>query len=178
VESAEPNGPTLAAASSPAEMVLLDRFVVQYLVDYDAYKACIRIGYMPAYAKEYSVRFMNQPYVLNKVKEVETTPETEYDEVLQKKKIVSALWREANNQGAGSSQSARVAALSKLSAFYGMDAPTRSQSELTGKDGQPLGQGVFVIPGLVSAEDWAAQAEKQQAELVRPPVGKPELKLA
>ena len=120
---------------------------------------------------------MNEPYVLNKIRESETQPEDEYDEVIQKKKIVSALWREANNQGAGSSQSARVAALSKLSAFYGMDAPTRSQSELTGKDGQPLGQGVFVVPGLVTAEEWAKQAEAQQAALVKPDLTPGQLKV-
>jgi hypothetical protein len=161
-----------------SEMVLRDRFVKEYLQDYDAFRAAIRIGYTVPYAKEFSIRFMNEPYVLNKLRELETQPEDDYDEISQKKKIVSALWREANNQGSGSSQSARVAALSKLSAFYGMDAPSRSQAELTGKDGQPLGQGVFVVPGLVTAEEWAAQAEKQQQELVRPTVVTPNLKLA
>jgi hypothetical protein len=175
------NGPTTELTPehfTDAEMALRDRFVKEYCVDYDQYRAAIRLGYAPAYAKEYSIRFMNESYVLNKIKEQETQPEDEYDEVIQKKKIVSALWREANNQGAGSSQSARVAALSKLSAFYGMDAPTRSQSELTGKDGKPLGEGVFVVPGLVTAEAWAAAAEKQQEELVRPVVTTPTLKLA
>lgn len=163
---------------SVAEMALRDRFVKEYCTDYDAFRACIRLGYAMAYAKEYSLMFLTEAYVLNKIKETETKPEDEYDEVIQKKKIVSALWREANNQGAGSSQSARVAALSKLSAFYGMDAPTRSQSELTGKDGKPLGEGVFVVPGLVTAEAWAEAAEKQQEELVRPVAATPVLKLA
>ena len=163
---------------SSAEMALRDRFVVEYLVDYDPFKAAIRLGYSPAFARSFSIQFMNEPYVLNKIKESEIGPEVEFDEVEQKKKIVNTLWREANFYGMGSSQSARVAALAKLSAFYGMDAPSRSTQELTGKDGEPLGQGVFVIPGLVSAEDWAKQAEEQQANLIKPELTPGQLKIA
>lgn len=149
-------------------MELRDRFVKEYLTDYDAYKAAIRIGYAPAYAKDFSQRFMLEPYVLSKIADAEGGSSDDLDVEVQKKMIVAALWREAKNMGMGSSQAARVAALSKLSAFYGMDAPKTSKTELTGADGQPLGSGVFVVPGMVTAEDWAKQAEAQQAELVRP----------
>ena len=47
----------LATALSAAEQALRDRFVAQYLLDYDEYKAAIRIGYTPAYAKEFSKLF-------------------------------------------------------------------------------------------------------------------------
>lgn len=162
-----------------SEMALRDKFVKEYLKDYDAYAACIRIGYAAAFAKEFCVRFMQETYVLNKIKQVEIAPpEEDLDETVQRRKVYASLWREANTFGLGSSQSARVAALAKLSAFLGMDAPTRSQQELTGKDGQPLGAGVLVIPGVMTAEQWAEQAEAQQAELTRPEVVVPQLKLA
>lgn len=161
------------------ERDLRDKFVTEYLIDYDSYKAAIRIGYSPVFAREYHQQFMGESYVLRKIKAVESKPPEEYDELAERRKIVAGLWREANYMGAGGSQAARVAALAKLSAFYGMDAPTRSQAELTGKDGQPLGQGVLVVPGLISAEDWAVQAAKQQEDLVRPdPSVPPQLKLA
>lgn len=166
-----------AAQLSQSEIETRDRFVAEYLVDYDAYKACIRIGYSPAYAKDFCVRFMAEPYVLNKIKATEFDPSAPVDIEQEKKKVLAGLWREANNFGAGSSQAARVAALSKLSAFYGMDAPKKTQTEVTGPDGQPLGAGVFVVPGAVTLEDWAEQAAKQQEELVRP-TGKPELRVA
>jgi hypothetical protein len=168
VDSFETSTSSLAPALTKAEMELRDRFVVEYLTDYDPYKSCIRIGYAPAYAKDFSQRFMTEPYVLQKIREAEGGTTDDLDVVAQKKMIVSALWREAKNMGAGSSQAARVAALSKLSAFYGMDAPKQNKTELTGPDGQPLGNGVFVVPGMVTAEEWAAQAEAQQEELVRP----------
>ena len=149
-----------------AEMELRDRFVVEYLTDYDQYKAAIRIGYAPAYAKDFGQRFMNEPYVLGKIRDAEGGASTDLDIEVQKKMIVAALWREAKNMGPGSSQAARVAALAKLSAFYGMDAPKTSKTELTGPDGLPLGSGVFVVPGMITAEEWAKQAEAQQSSLV------------
>jgi hypothetical protein len=159
-----------------SEMRLRDKFAQEYITDYDAYATCVRIGYSHTYAIQFAIKFMQEPYVQQAIKKLETTPD-EMDEAVEKKKILAGMWREANFHGAGSSQAARVAALSKLSAFYGMDAPTRSKSEITGPDGLPLGEGVFVVPGIVSAEDWAKAAEKQQADLVRPSAATPELKV-
>jgi hypothetical protein len=157
---------------SAPERNLRDRYVAQYLKDYDSYKACIRLGYSVPFAKEYAVRFLNEAYVLNKIAEAECRPDPVVgSDEEEKKKIVAALWREANNMGYGSSQSARVAALAKLSAFHGMDAPTRSKSEVTGADGQPLNAGIFVVPGLMTAEEWEKQAEEQQEQLTRPEQG-------
>lgn len=159
---------SLAPKLTSAEMELRDKFVKEYLNDYDWYRAAIRIGYAPAYAKEFGQRFMQEPYVLQKIRAAEGGDTEDTDEAVQKKMIVAGLWKEARNMGAGSSQAARVAALSKLSAFFGMDAPKKSQTELVGLDGMPLGAGVFVVPGMVTAEEWAAEAEAQQAALVKP----------
>lgn len=159
---------------SAAEIALRDRFVIEYLKDYDQIRACLRLGYSLPYAKEYGTRFMNESYVLTKLTEIECKPEETNSEV-ERKRIRAGLWREANNFGLGSSQSARVAALAKLSAFEGMDAPTRSKQELTGADGEPLGGGVFVVPGLMTMEQWEAASEKQQEELTRPEPGTPTL---
>lgn len=164
-----------------SEMDLRDKFVVEYLKDYDALAACIRVGYTFAFAKEFSARFLSETYVLNKIKQLEVAAPLEAgedDENAQRRKVYAGLWKEANYMGSGSSQSARVAALSKLSAFLGMDAPTRSQQELTGKNGEALGSGVLVIPGVMTAEQWAVQAEAQQAELTKPEVVVPQLRIA
>lgn len=172
---------TVQYSLTKSEMELRDKFVREYLKDYDALAACIRVGYAYAFAKEFSVRFLTETYVLNKIKEFEVAPVLEAvndDLNVQRRKVYASLWKEANYMGGGSSQSARVAALSKLSAFLGMDAPTRSQQELTGKNGEALGAGVLVIPGVMTSEQWAQQAEVQQAELTRPEVGVPQLRVA
>lgn len=147
------------------EKALRDKFVGEYLIDYNPLAAAIRIGYPKGYAKEYAARFMEEPYVLNKIREQESTSEDVTTDVM-KKRIMAGLVREANYNGPGSSQAARVAALSKLAQMHGMDAPRRT--EITGADGAPLGEGAFVVPGVISVEDWERAAEEQQAALVQP----------
>lgn len=144
------------------EKALRDFFVNEYLVDYDALAAAVRIGYGKSYAKDFAQRFMNEPYVLREIQRKEglTNPETE-DPEASKKRIIAGLTREANYRGPGSSQSARVAALSRLATLHGMD-PAQSKP----KDEVPVGEGVFVVPGIMSPEQWEAAAAKQQDDLV------------
>jgi hypothetical protein len=155
----------LAADLTHREKTLRDHFVNEYLVDYDQKSAAIRIGYGSSYAHEMSVRLMQCPYVLQQISLKEANTEEE-DAAIMRKRIITGLIREANFKGPGCSPSARVAALSKLAAIQGMDAPARSKLELTGADGQPLGGGMFVVPGIISVEDWEKLAMAQQTALV------------
>lgn len=148
-----------------AARALRDRFVTEYLTDYDQYAAALRVGYRADIATEYGKKLMTCPYVLQQIRLRQMTAEDNPEDM--KKVIMAGLVREANYRGAGASQSARVAALSKLASIHGMDAPIRSKTELTGPDGQPLsGGGIFVVPGIMTTEAWEAAAEKQQADLV------------
>ena len=151
---------------SAGAKALRDRFVKEYLNDYDAVAAAGRIGYARQFAREYSYRFMQEPYVLQQIKNAETSIEDGESDEAMKKRIMTGLIREANYRGPGCSQSARVAALSKLASIAGMDAPTRSKLEMTGPDGQPIGGGVFVVPGIITMEEWEKKAAEQQAALV------------
>ncbi len=49
--------------------------------------------------------------------------------------------------------------------ILGMDAPEKK--ELTGKDGQPLSGGTFVLPAVMTPEEWEAKAAEQQAQLTK-----------
>lgn len=168
--------PDLSSTLGFREKALRDKFVNEYLVDYDAFQACIRIGYSAGYAKEYCVMLMQDSYVLQQIRNKETIPETEATPEERKKRIISMLNREANYRGPGCSASARVAAIAKLAAIEGLDAPHRSSMELTGPDGQPLSPlaGAFVVPGLMTPEQWEAAAMAQQDALTSaPPPGSP-----
>jgi hypothetical protein len=147
------------------EKALRDLFVKEYLVDYDSIGAAMRVGYNRGIAKEYAVRLMDEPYVMRQIAKYEGAP-VEEDETTAKKRIMAGLVREANFRGAGSSQAARVAALGKLAQLYGMEPATRNKTELTGADGQPLAAGQFVIPGIMTPEQWEPFAAQQQADLV------------
>lgn len=155
--------PNYASDLTASEVKLRDKFVTEYLSDYDEVKAAVRVGYPRNIAKEYSVRLMGDPYVLQQIKKREATTEEETTEQMRKR-VLTGLIREANYTGPGGSASARVAALSKLAAIAGMDAPSRSQTEIIGAGA--AGAGMFVVPGLMTVEQWEAAAEKQQNELI------------
>ena len=162
--------PDLSTSLTAREISLRKKFVEEYLTDYDGYQAAIRLGYNNIQAKVFSVRFLQEPFVLQQIRLAESSSgEAEMDELeIAKKRVIAGLNKEANYRGPGCSQAARVAALAKLAAIYGMDAPTKSKQEITGPDGMPLGQGVFVVPGIMTAEAWEAQAKAQQTKLTAP----------
>lgn len=150
---------------SLAERQLRDKYVREYIVDYDVMNAAIRVGYMRALALEYGQMFMQEPYVQRKILELQNQikekPEDSGSEI--KNQIIAGLLREANYRGPGSTQAARVAALSKLASLHGMDPVSRSQVENTSNG--PMA-GMFLVPGIMTPEQWEAAAQVQQDKLV------------
>lgn len=149
------------------------KFVEEYLKDYNPVKAAMRVGYSNLFARDFAERFMLEPYTLQLIAEAECggSVEGELDEEKEKRRVLKALWREANNMGHGSTASSRVAALAKISAIYGMDAPTKSNINVNNTNDA----GVFVVPGIMNEEQWTAQAAKQQEDLQKP-TSPPQLK--
>jgi hypothetical protein len=49
------------------EQAVRDLFVNEYLKDFDAYRACIRMGFLAAFAIEQAKTFMGDGYVLRKI---------------------------------------------------------------------------------------------------------------
>lgn len=157
--------PEVGAELNDREKALRDKFVKEYLTDYNERNAAIRVGYGTAFAREMSIRLMNCPYVAQQIKKLQVEEEEETAEIARKR-VIAGLTREANYFGPGSSHSGRVAALAKLAAIHGLDAPTRTKTEITGADGAPLGAGMFVVPGICSVEEWEKAAAAQQEALV------------
>lgn len=52
---------------SDAEMAVRDMFVDQYQKDQDPYRACIRMGFLAAFAPDQAKAFMSDGYVLRKL---------------------------------------------------------------------------------------------------------------
>lgn len=152
VEKGDPTGP---------EKDIRDQFVAEYMKDFSAYKAALRIGFLREFAADYSEKFLNEPYVQKQIAALTSLPpkKEEVDEDADKQEIINMLRREANYHGPGSSHAARVSALAKLTAILGMDAPTRSINENIHRGG------VMVVPSTQSQEDWEKQAMKSQGEL-------------
>lgn len=125
---------------SNREKDLCDRFVTEYLQDYDWYDAAVRVGYPEGYAKDYAMRFKENPYVQRRIAQAKIAAphDVEGVETEQRRKIINLLMKEANYHGPGSTHGGRVAALAKLTSIFGMDAPTKNESLVTHEGGTTM----------------------------------------
>jgi hypothetical protein len=114
-----------------AEKELRVRFVTEYLFDYNSYLACLRLGFNAGFATDYAKKFMEESFVRQLIKQAEIDAENDNAGESNKRRIMAALFKEANYHGVGSSHAARVSALAKLTALYGMDAATKIESKVT-----------------------------------------------
>jgi hypothetical protein len=151
----------MAKELSASEKELRDKFVEQYIFDFDRVAAALRIGFLPSFALEWSQKFLDEPYVRLKIAEaLKAKAEDEaVEDAETKRRIRASLLREANYRGAGSSHAARVGALSKLSSLYGMDAPIKTNQEITHRGG------VMAVPGIADASAWEDAAQASQTKL-------------
>jgi hypothetical protein len=102
-----------------------DKFITQYLIDYDPFGAAMRVGYSVDLAEAYAAKCMACPYVVLGISDVEHAMGGISDAEKHRARIIAGLYREANNHRKGSTQAARVAALSRLSAIFALDAAAR-----------------------------------------------------
>jgi len=110
----------LDAELTVREKALRDLFVTEYLTDYNPLAAAQRCGFNYAFAQDYAIKFMEESYVRQRIKDREVAADQDSEEV-DKRRIRKALFEQAFYRGADSSHSARVSALGKLDAIYGMD---------------------------------------------------------
>jgi len=98
------------------EQLLRDKFVAQYLRDYDAYKACLRLGFTHAFALSWSERFMCDGYVQRAIAHMTAQPIELTDEQLK-----AQVQRRLVQIGMRAGDGASVSALRALNAMKGWD---------------------------------------------------------
>lgn len=140
------------------ERALRDLFVDEFLVDYSPLNAARRCGFSNGFAEDWGKKLHSESYVQRQIaakQAMDLDPDklAEYD----KKRIRAALMREAH--AAYNSGSSRVAALGRLMSLYGMDAPTKIQSEVEHRGG------VMMVPAIASLDDWEKVAMASQQKL-------------
>lgn len=118
----------MADTLTKQEKALRQRFVAEYLADYDAIGAAIRLGYQEAFAQQYAKQFLTEPYTLKLIKEKEAEFGILTEEDQHRKKIVAGLYREAHSRF--NSGSARVAALTQLAKIIGIEAPVKTEQQV------------------------------------------------
>lgn len=132
-----------------------DRFIAEYLVDFNGPRAIIRAGGSYTTAEKISSQFLHEPYVLKKIRE--TIDLLEEKNIINRQRVLAMLVREANYTGQGASHGARVSAASKLASILGMDAPIKVEGKFA--------HGVMLVPMTSSKEDWEKLAQQSQAQL-------------
>lgn len=146
---------------NPREKALRDLFVSEYLIDFDQVRAAQRCGFVYQFAVEYSTKFMEEPYVQQRINSIKFQKVDEKQMAdFDRTRIKNALMAEAHNRGPGSSHAARVAALAKLASMHGLDAPKKSEQTVLHKGG------VMAVPGIANLDDWEKAASASQDQLV------------
>ncbi len=125
---------------SQAEIEFRDKFVREYLVDYDYTGAAIRVGFAENVAHLYGRQFKHDAYVQRCIANATSAEYDDPDAAMkqQKQRVLNSLMKEANYKGPGASHAARVSALSKLAQIHGLEAPTKTVSKVTHEGGQDI----------------------------------------
>jgi hypothetical protein len=113
----------LEPALTEREMILRDRFVSEYLKDFDAYKACLRLGFQATYAVHWSGQLFDDGYVQRKIAYMTSIPENDPQQEVIDKALVQTTLRRVMQRG---SDSARVAAVREFNAMKGWSKPADS----------------------------------------------------
>lgn len=145
------------------EKLLRDIFVTEYIKDYNPEAAAIRCGFMKAFAVEYAKKFMQEAYVLKRIKAVELhqiEDEGAKDSGERDRLLVMASLRQIAYNPA-TPAAARVQALAKLAEIRGMTGKAGHQ----GGKGGPAG-GVIMVPAIADIDDWEKVAMESQDKLI------------
>lgn len=106
----------LEPALTEKEVILRDAFVAEYLKDFDAYQACLRLGFQATYAVQWANTLFNDGYVQRKITFMTRTPENSPEQEAHDRAMVEVTLRKVMQRG---SDSARVAAVREFRALKG-----------------------------------------------------------
>lgn len=116
-------------ALTESEKEIYDRFVIEYLIDFDYLAAAIRVGYEGRIAVKMGSKFKYNTYIQRQIAEalVNRPEDPVATAESNEQRIINSLFKEANYKGPGSSHGARVSALTRLSVLCGMEKPNESR---------------------------------------------------
>jgi len=120
-----------APEPSAQQKALWDRFVQEYVLDWQPVTAAIRCGFNVTFANEYAPIFLGEPYVQRKIAEYRTKPRE--DDATRRDSVKAKIEAALEAALACGDPKVTVAAAAKLGEMHGlMQAPDRS--------GEVLGQ--------------------------------------
>lgn len=144
---------------SREDTLLREAFVLEFMKCRNAYKACISLGFMEIYARDWAKMFMGEGIVRRLIAKAEREEDTEEAANERKAKYRAWMETEATYYGPGSAHGSRVSAIAHLMKMEGMETPLQVELENVHKGG------VMVVPALQNAEEWSKGAANSQLTL-------------
>jgi len=142
-----------------ADHLLRTEFVKLYLEIRSPYDACIKLGFMEAYAMDWAKQFMGEGVVRRLIAEADAAEDSDKASDDRKRKYRTWMEREATNRGADSSHGSRVTAISHLMKMEGMEAPREITATVEHKGG------VMMVPQITNPNEWGKHAAASQSAL-------------
>ena len=119
--------PTLCPTMTAQDILQRESFVTQYMVDFDAHQAALRLNYGEKSAAAAAAWFMADSYVLNRIEQEQKKLGISTEEDIHRHRIVTGLYRIANN--GRTPASAKVAAWAQLSKILGVEKIVKPPQE-------------------------------------------------
>ena len=135
---------------------LRERFVDEYLFDFDPQLAMVRLGLKFGEAAIAGHKMWTDPKVQNLI--AQKLRERSEDEIASKQAVIAGLLREANDRNGKVRPMDRINAWKALGKLLGMET---NKIEVKG------GTGVMVIPATPDANTWEKVSVKEQRKLKR-----------
>lgn len=134
---------------SEREQRLFDEFLVEYYKDYDAERACLRLGVEPESINRALLYFFQSPYIQKKLAESAVLEKPDTQEAIDNA-FVFVVNKLRNIADSGTNKE-RLEACKQLSMLYGLNKPVdiRTNSSFTN---------VIMSPQPVSDAEWEEQA--------------------
>ena len=137
--------------------MFLDKFVFEYLHDFNSSMAWIRAGGPPSHATTGGPESLRTAYVQNEIRTL--TERLEEDQMVTRGEVVMGIKREAHYHGEDGSSASRVRAWGLLAKLKGMEAPVKVEAEVIHRGG------VMLVPVAGTIQDWESAAAASQLQL-------------
>lgn len=161
---------------TPAMKVRRDIFISEYMVDFNAAQAWLRMKarhepedlhkeYTAAECAEHGYRMTREPYVAKRIQELMDS--MSQAELINANRVLGMAIREANYHGLGAQHGGRVNAIKLLADLLSM---TSTAKAATARNDTPKGNtgprgGVMLVPATESEKGWEARSKAAQARL-------------
>lgn len=141
-----------------SQKVFRDKFITEYLIDFNAAQAYLRAGGKKQGKALYNAAYelTHEPYVASQIRKC--IDDADEKNLVTRKRILAGLVREANRDGMGSQHGARVNAWGKLASIMGMEV-RRVEANVG------IRAGVLIVPATEDMATWEQRSAAAQLAL-------------